>query len=258
MRPLYILSRTSGRPQFFKRMRESVAALTWPGGVVHVVHADDPRCESYIDCDILIKGEYHGDYMGDAPYNLYNNRLLKIPPAGAWVAFIDDDDEYTAPDVFEQIINNPDADMFVNKAQRWNDTIWPRHWLTQKSFQTECFVLDSLLAKSGKWWGDRGGDHYYTKQIVRKASKIVWRDVLACKAQEGKGHGKLVDIGGNEWNWDSLPPHEMVHVKMYRGGHGRHAAKLYQMSFAEAREIEKQGLGRVTYKGEENVFKSNQ
>ena len=251
--PLYILSRTSGRPKFFEVMRESVKALTWPGGVTHVIHSDDPRNEAYITGDILIRGEYHGKYCGEAPYNLYQNRLLSVLPQDAWVAFIDDDDAYTAPDVFERIIDDGKVDMYINKAKRWDDVVFPKGWKTQRSFQTECFVLKSNLAKQGKWWGDKGGDHYYTKQIVRKAKRIEWRDVIAVAAQEGKGHGRIVDIGGETWDWDTMKPSDMVYLKMYKGGNGRHAAKLYEMSFAEARRYEKDELGRITYKGETHV-----
>lgn len=252
MEPLYILTRTSGRPEFFRRCRESVKALTWPGGVVHIVHIDDPRSESYVECDILVKGTAHGSNMGTAPYNLYNNRLLKALPGPGWVAFVDDDDEYVESDVFEQILGEkPRTDhIYICKAMRWHGTIWPRKWGEQKSFQTECFVAHSAIAIKGKWWGDKGGDHNYTRQLTR-SFPLIWRDVLCAKAQEGKGHGRLIDAGGTEWDWDSMPMRQMVWVKLFRDGLGRKYGKPLQMTFAEGRVLEKHAIGRVTYKGVE-------
>lgn len=254
MKPLYILTRTSGRPEFFRRCRESVKALTWPGGVVHIVHVDDPRSERYVECDILIKGMAHGPNMGTAPYNLYNDRLLKAIPSPGWVAFLDDDDVYTAPDVFEQVLGDePDTSkMHICKTMRWNDTIWPRNWGKQTSFQTECFVIYSEIAKKAKWWGDKGGDHHYTRQLTRKLrTPMVWRDVLVAKAQEGKGHGKLVDIGGAVMDTDDYPAEAMVWVKLHKDGLGRKFGKPIEMTFAEGRVFERHAIGKVTYKGEE-------
>ena len=253
MEPLYILTRTSGRPEFFRRCRESVKSLQWPGGVVHIVHIDDPRSEQYVECDILVKGTAHGPNMGTAPYNLYNNRLLKAIPSSGWVAFLDDDDEYTEPDVFERVLGDkPDPKkIYICKAMRWNETVWPRKWGTQSSFQTECFVVHSTIAVTAKWWGDKGGDHAYTRQFTRRHIPLVWRDVLVAKAQEGKGHGKLIDIGGELMDMDDFPQNQTVWVKLHRDGLGRNYGKPVQMTFGEGRVFEKHGVGRVTFKGTE-------
>lgn len=257
MEPLYILTRTSGRPEFFRRCRESVKALNYPN-VVHIVHTDDPRCESYIECDILIRGEAHGAYVGTAPYNLYNNRLLDAVPSGGWIHFIDDDDEYTCPEALDWVHDGMDKEAVnVCKAARWNDTIWPRNWGKQMSFQTECFVLWSTLSKRAKWWGDKGGDHHYTKQLTRRANR-TWNDYLVVRAQEGKGHGQLIDAGGVEMDYDgAYPADREVLVKLDRDRGRRAGAKLHKMPYHEARTLEKHGFGRVTYKGTEVICYSD-
>jgi hypothetical protein len=249
MTPLYILTRTSGRPEYFRALRESIKALTWPGGVTHIVHSDDPRSEDYIECDILIRGEAHGDYVGTAPYNLYQNRLIEAAPKGAWLHMIDDDDMYAAPDVFEQILDHASPEkMHVCKVRRGDGKVWPREWRRQNSFQTECFVLYGQVAKQSKWWGNKGGDHNYTRKLTRTIG-IEWHDVLAVLDQEGKNNGALIDLGGFERNWDVLPGNQTVHVKMHKAAGGRQGARLYEMPFSEARVLEKHGLGRITYKG---------
>ena len=254
MDTLFILTRTSGRPQFFKRCRESVKALSWPN-VVHIVHCDDPRSEKYIDCDILVKGVAHGPNMGTAPYNLYNNRLLDAVPFDGWVYFLDDDDELTGPDVFDFLNGADKKKMHICKAMRWNETIWPKSWGTQRSFQTECFVNWLPNAKLSKWWSDKGGDHYYTRRLT-KSLKLSWHDVLVCKAQEGKGHGKLIDAEGVQFNLDDYPASSKVYVKVYKDGLGRQTGRPYEVVFAEGRILEKYGYGRVTYRGLEVCYRS--
>jgi len=249
---LYVLTRTSGRPTFYARMRESVRALTWPHGVVHVVHSDDPRDTYAADCDMLVKGECHGPYMGSGYYNLYNNRLLAVVPKDCWVAFIDDDDEYAAPDVFERLIDvDEPGKMHTGQVARWGDKIWNTDpHADKRQFQTECFAVRGTVAKKAQWWSEKSGDHYYTRQLLRQVS-TRWHEVLIAQAQEGKGNGKRVDVGGEERDLDNaLRPNDKVWVKMHAGDKRRkRAGGLVQLRYCEAREIEREGYGQVTYKG---------
>jgi len=248
---LYVLTRTSGRPEFFKACRESVKALDYPE-VVHIVHSDDPRNEQYIDCDILVRGEKHGAYMGSAPYNLYNNRLLSVMDKPGWVHFLDDDDMYTAPDIFSFLEHADKNKIHVCRVMRWNEQIFPKGHDNRPSFQTEIFVTWSDLAKKGKWWSEKGGDHYYSRQLTKIAKQEHYDTILA-KAQEGKGHGRLIDIGGAMMDYDCLDPDCMVYVKMNDRYKGRSGGKLYHMPFSEAKVIEKYGYGHVTYKSTEVI-----
>lgn len=195
--PVYILTRTSNRPRFFARMMETIKEQTYKN-IVTIIHSDDPRDE-YITGDIILRGTAFTTQYGDGPYNLYNNRLLKAIPADkpGWFHFIDDDDEYAAPDVIEKFVNASKPDhVNVARVERWNGTIWPKHWQGQKSFQTECFLLHTEHRLKAKWWGNKGGDHHYSKQLTR-ILPINWIDkLLICKAQEGKGHGRKLDQGG--------------------------------------------------------------
>lgn len=250
---LYILSRTSGRPKFFARMLQSVRALTWPD-VTLIVHTDDPR-DTYVDGDIIVQGECYPPHMGRGTYNLYNNRLLDAIPGDGWVAFIDDDDEYASPGVFERLLRKADKrHIQTGQAARWGDHVWNTDPKVKKRvYQTECFVLWSSLAKRARWPGNKGGDHFYTRQLTRRA-RTVWHDVLIARAQEGKGSGRRRDAGGEYVDYDNaLPPGELVWLKQF--GHPERkrprgdAGKLVQMTYRDAREMERNELGRVTYKG---------
>lgn len=248
MDTLYILTRSSGRAEFFRRCRESVKALTYPGPVVHIVHTDYPR-DRYVEGDIIVRGEAHGPNMGSGPYNLYQNRLIDAIPSDGWVHFLDDDYEYTAPDVFDWL---PDADpkmMHICKVKRGGDTVWSNRWKHQTSFQTECFVVRQKIAKMGKWWADKGGDHYYTRQLTKRV-KLDWHDILIVQAQEGKGHGARVDIGGVEPDYTkAYRSSEVVPFKMFRHKGRRQGGKLAEVPYGEALVLEKHGFGRVTYRG---------
>ena len=204
MDPVYILVRTSNRPKFFAQMLESIKIQTYQN-IILVVHSDDPR-DKYVDGDIIIRGSAYGPEFGDGSYNLYQNRLLKAIPKGpGWFHFIDDDDEYAGPEVIAKFVDASRRN-FVNVArvQRWNDTIWPRRWRMQKSFQTECFMLHTDHRNKAKWWGHKGGDHNYSKKITKRLP-INWIEQLViCRAQEGKGHGKKLDKGGKRVDYTKI------------------------------------------------------
>ena len=249
---LYILTRTSGRPAFFARMRETVKALSWPGPVVHIVHTDDPR-DTYVEGDIIVKGEVLGPSFGGGFYNLYQNRLLKaIPNEEGWVHFMDDDDEYLAPDSLAFLVGANHTALHVCKTRRVgvskNCEIFPPLWKKQKTFQTECFALWSEIAKKYNWWGEKGGDHHYTQKITRK-HPIVWHDHIATQAQSGKGKGERMDAGGMSCKHDALGPSVMVYFKMFATIPGKRQAQLIEMTALEAEILERRKLGRVTFRG---------
>ena len=250
---LYILTRTSGRPAFFARMRETVKSLAWSGPVCHIVHTDDPR-DTYVEGDIIIRGETLGPSFGGGFYNLYQNRLLKAIPGPGWVHFIDDDDEYLGPDVLSFLQGAARTALHVCKTRRVGVSksceIFPPLWLKQKTFQTECFALWSDIAKKYNWWGEKGGDHHYTNKITRTVP-IVWHDVIATQAQSGKGHGECLDSSGKAIHPGPLDPDTMVHFKMFTSAKGHKQAQLINMPAGEAEVLEKHKLGRITYKGVE-------
>lgn len=253
MDPVYILIRTSNRPLFFADMMETIKNQTYKN-IVTIVHSDDPRDE-YVSGDIIINGAIYGPEYGNGTYNLYNNRLLRsIPPGPGWYHFIDDDDGYAAPDVIEKLVKNSLRDhVNVARVQRWNKTIWPRHWGSQKSYQTECFFLHTDHKLKAKWWGNRGGDHHYSKQLTKKLP-INWIEgLLICKAQEGKGHGKKLDKGGKRAKiLKSFKPDEKVFVRgfiRYRKGPRANwimQGEIKKMKYEIAAELEKIGVGKIT------------
>ena len=83
----------------------------------------------------------------------------------------------------------------VARSDRGNGNIWPLHWRSQKSFQTQCFFLHTDHKKKASWWGKRAGDHHYSKQLTENMP-INWiDDLIVARAQEGKGRGDRYDLG---------------------------------------------------------------
>ncbi len=194
--PFYVLIRTSKRPKFFAELMESIKQQTY-SNIKTIVHTDDPL-DTYVTGDIIISSTRRPKTKdANGPYNLYNNKLLQSIPEGAgWYHFIDDDDKYYSPDVIEKAIAKCQENKInIVRSMRWNNTVWPKKWGSQTSYQTECFILHTKHKGLAKWWNKTGGDHNYSKQITRKL-QINWIDgIIIAKAQEGKGHGRRYDLG---------------------------------------------------------------
>jgi len=245
METLFILIRTSRRPEGFRVLMESIRNLEYPN-VCTIVHTDDPR-DSYVEGDIIIRGEVYPRGYGSAPYNLYQNRLLQAVPHNGWVHFVDDDDCYTKAEAFNFLNGANKTKMQVCKVSRWDGKIFPKKWKKQNSFQTECFVLWSGIAKKFKWWAEKGGDHYYTRQVTR-VTQIDWHDTIICEAQNGKGHGKRIDVNGEYYKENILSQHEDVWVRKINTS-GTNSKKMELMPLYKAEVLEQEGYARITYKG---------
>ena len=191
--PVYILIRTSNRPNFFKVMMQSIKEQTYPN-ITTIVHSDNPN-DSYVEGDIIIRSRPQKE-LGRGYYNLYNNKLLEsIPKDPGWYHFIDDDDMYFDSDVIEKLIKNSKrSHINVARVKRWNQVIFPKNWKNQRSYQTECFFLHTDHRFLGRWPSKKHGDHAYSRQITNKLP-INWiENLIVCKAQAGKGHGLRFDL----------------------------------------------------------------
>lgn len=251
--PVYILIRTSGRPKFFACMMESIKNQTYKN-IVTIVHSDDPR-DKYVTGDIIINGTVYGPEYGDGTYNLYNNRLLKaIPKIPGWFHFIDDDDRYASSDVIERLVKNSKKDHInIARVKRWNKTVFPRHWRNQNSYQTECFFLHTDHRFKGKWWGNKGGDHNYSKQITKVLPKNWIEDLYICEAQEGKGHGRKLDKGGKITERPHLKPETPISVlglRKHMTGNRKEWIKAGQIKilpYEIALKLERLGKAKITH-----------
>lgn len=229
----------------FERCMESIKKQTYPN-IITIVHTDDPRDE-YVTGDIIIKGHKYPPSIGGAPYNLYCNRLLEsIPSDEGFFCFLDDDDEYINENVIETLVKNSKEDHInVGKVIRWDNEVFPKNWGQRQSFQTECFFVSTKYKHSGKWWSNKGGDHYYTRYLIQ-VLPINWiENLVIAKAQKGKGHGKSVDNNSPKiQNKISV-----LVLKPVRENRNLRQGEISILDFDEAIKLEKSGFVKITYPG---------
>lgn len=192
--PVYILLRTSGRPNFFDICYKSIKEQDYDN-IVIITHVDDKR-DTYAKGDKIIS-TYNFDNRCRGYYNLYCNKLLKaIPDGPGWYHFIDDDDKYTDKNVISRLVENSKREYLnVGRSRRAEGIVWPKSWKKQRSFQTECFFLHTDHKNKATWWNQKGGDHHYTMQLTTEHNMpINWIDnLIICEAMAGKGHGRRLD-----------------------------------------------------------------
>ncbi len=238
-------------------MMETVKFQTYKN-IITIVHSDDPRDE-YVDGDIILHGTAYGPEYGNGTYNLYNNALLRAIPSGpGWFHFMDDDDEYAAPDVIEKLVAASKPGYVnvahVQRVMRRGVVQFPDKWGSQKSYQTECFFLHTDHKGKAKWWGNRGGDHHYSKQLTR-ILPINWiENLLICKAQEAKGHGNKLDLGlkkaHRKLDWPADKP--ICVLGLIKQPYGAKEERIRQgelkyMPYEAAACLEKDGFVKITY-----------
>jgi glycosyltransferase involved in cell wall biosynthesis len=255
--PVYILIRTSNRPKYFERMMASIKKQTYKN-IVTIVHSDDPR-DKYVTGDVILRCPAYTSEFGDGTYNLYNNRLLKAIPSGSgWFHFMDDDDEYESPDVIERLVENSKRDHInvarVKRIMHGKEVIYPRNWGGQKSFQTEIFFLHTDHKGKARWWGNKGGDHHYSKQLT-KVLPINWIDnLIICHAQEAKGNGNKLDEGIKRTNYkDAFAPDKEVAclgLMTLRDAIKIRQGEIKRMPYHQALQLEQQGKIKITYYAE--------
>ena len=225
--------------------------------IVTIVHTDDPRDE-YVMGDMILRGAAYSPEFGNGTYNLYNNRLLRaIPDGPGWYHFIDDDDEYAAPDVIERLVAAAKPDHVnvarVERIRAGKPVIYPGKWKKQKSFQTEIFFLHTDHKRKAKWWGNTGGDHHYSKQLT-KIMPINWiNNIIICRAQESKGCGRRNDAGGAAARYRDFPdsaPVAVLYLQDTKAGLRKNriqVGEMRNMIYSEARKLENAGMVKITY-----------
>ena len=195
--PVYILLRTSGRPNFFEVCYKSIIQQDYPNIVV-ITHIDNEQDKLYAKGDIIVSTP-NVSRNKKGFYNLFCNTLLdSIPDGDGWYHFIDDDDKYTAPDCISKMVSMAKKECInIARSKRDRGKVWPRTWGKQKSYQTECFFLHTSHKDKARWPDHTGGDHYYSGQLTAIHNLLInWTDenFIICEAQIGKGHGRRLDL----------------------------------------------------------------
>jgi hypothetical protein len=182
-----ILTRTSGRPQFFRENCKSINDQSYQK-IRHIVSVDDQESEDYVK-DLkdttFPQIEYHRlekqicKGNGHFPFNLYMNELQSHVTEG-WIMFLDDDDIFIDSDAVSNIMANikSEDDLLLWRVRFPNNRIIPKH-LGRKPRMGDVSCIGFMF--HSKWipeavWGDRKGGDY---RIIKKLFDIlqpVWID----------------------------------------------------------------------------------
>lgn len=199
-RPLVnILTRTSGRPDQFRRCRESILKQKFNGDVRHIVCIDGP-CE-YAEGDVIVPGRgliapevppKHRRYR-PAPYNLFINDALEAVEGG-WVYVLDDDDEFLTKDALARLEPHMnDRDNLVVCRFLMSKSVIPASWgekLVMNDVPGSSILYHSDHKADGHWHGQYCGDFFAANNLVKKGLKLVWVNEVVAGTQVGPSEGK--------------------------------------------------------------------
>lgn len=200
---VYVLTRTAARPSMFERARASVLEQrrTFPGDVVHVVHAEAGFAPYAIGDELVIGERLERRGRLHAPQELYVARLLRrvLELEPGWVVHLDDDDVFAAPDALERALLpelRPDQ-MPVWTVEREHGRISPASSTASLSSLEGRICWEgashySTRARPEAIDDGDGGDGRYWAALALEL-EVVRRDVVFARPQVGKGKGRRSD-----------------------------------------------------------------
>lgn len=197
---VFILTRTSNRPIFFKQNHQSVTNQTYTP-IKHVVSYDTAETfrylQEYDDIEKVPVVREQRMNLSHFPYNLYCNEMHKfISTDTGWVIYLDDDDLFTNNNAVSEIskyFNNPD-NLIIWKTQ-FPSGVKPGRFfgkaVRSTGFPAICFAYHTKWLKHAIWDNKKGSD----SRVLYKLSKIipnkVWIDNVLTKINYNSGFGGM-------------------------------------------------------------------
>lgn len=190
-----IITRTSNRPHFFEKNRESIADQDYPN-IRHIVGYDDKKSEEYLntysDIEKFYIPENYTKNIIDIPdpktgvrfeYNLYFNFLFNKIEDG-WILILDDDDHLANNKVISHMIRHLKykTDMLIFQMQYLNGNLVPqKNDLYKKpvigKIGSPCILIHSSIGKKIKWDGWKCADYRYISKCWNYSERKVWLNI---------------------------------------------------------------------------------
>jgi len=208
-----IITRTSGRPNAFKRCVNSIKEQTYQN-INHIIITDDENNFGYIkengydnpylvNREELIKNDKSID-PGTGPYSPHNLYFIEVKHliTDGWVMYLDDDDLFnkeTALDEIKDIINNVDEDTIIYWQMVYENGMVLPQIINSKNppriggIGSPCFTFHSKWIKYAQWDGWKCSDFRVINSLHNKIKKFKFTPkplVLIPKA----GFGNKNDI----------------------------------------------------------------
>jgi GT2 family glycosyltransferase len=193
-----ILTRTSGRPNYFKENCASIKAQTYPH-IRHIACADDDESFEYAsklaDKVIRVERPEKRKQYGwmHSPYNFYCNQLMDQVEDG-WVMFLDDDDVLTDPTYLEEVMKlvTSEDQLIIWKGQI-HDKIIPSFsfgkGVALMDIGSFCFLFHSKHKWAAQWDEVKESDFRVALKLARLLP-ITWFDNVVTKVNNDKSlHG---------------------------------------------------------------------
>jgi len=206
-----ILTRTSGRPNAFKRCVESVSNQTY-GNINHIIITDSNYNLEYInkyefndvcvvDREMAIKNDYSinpntGKY---SPHNLYFNGM-KDKVKDGWMIYLDDDDYLSHDGIIGEVvdeINSVDIDTIIYWKMLYDNGNFLPRLINDLNppriggIGSPCFTVSTKWLKDIKWDGWKCADFRVIDALHKTLPKYKWVDkVVAIIPSAGFGFKK--------------------------------------------------------------------
>lgn len=199
-----ILTRTSGRPNYFKENVESIKAQTYPN-IKHIVCADDDESYEYASklCDHVIqveRPEKRTEYgWMHSPYNPYCNKLMDEVEDG-WIMFLDDDDILADRDAVRNMVRQIESedDMLIWRVKMPWGIIPSRsfgHGVMLADIASNAFLFHSKHVWAAQWDEVKESD-YRVAQKLSRLLNVKWIDKVLCRVNNRpEAHESSAGVG---------------------------------------------------------------
>lgn len=205
-----ILTRTSGRPNYFKNCFESVNNQSYKNKT-HIISVDDDNTIKYVK-------KYTNNYirvnennvkqinnLTNAPYNLYLNTLNSVVKDG-WVMYLDDDDKFINNDSLSKIMSyiKHDDQLLLWRVKFPNLIIPESPYFGKQPQITHIsmigFMYHSKYIGAVEFDGYKCADYRYINQLYNIIDEKVWINEIHTEIQRKDqmgGFGTKDDLKNN-------------------------------------------------------------
>jgi glycosyltransferase involved in cell wall biosynthesis len=199
---LNILIRTSGRPNYFRRLLGSIEKQTYTHYRL-IISADNEQTAAYVRAaghtPVMVTRLERSNKL-TFPWNLYLNDLLDQVDDG-WIMFIDDDDFYAHQLAFQMIVDHlSDSGRMVVWRMRFpdgrlvpSDDYWGKLPFTRKQIAMPCFAFHSSYKDRVRFDGQRAGDFRMATQL-RELCPVRWAKITPVQLSNFGNVGRPVDL----------------------------------------------------------------